>query len=119
MSPSICGKAILFAPEDPLAPPAPAFDEPWQAQALALADAMVRAGHVTAAEWAGALGAALRRAETAGAPDTLTTYYAAVLVALEEVGERCAGISAEARAERRAAWEAAYRRTPHGQPVTL
>lgn len=113
------GSAILFRPEDPLAPPQPAFDEPWQAQALALADSLVRAGRFTASDWSEALGAALREAEAAGAPDNLETYYGAVLTALERLGETEAGISAEDRAERRAAWEAAYRRTPHGQPVKL
>jgi nitrile hydratase accessory protein len=109
----------LFHPEDPLAPPKPAFEEPWQAEALALADSLVRAGAFTAGDWAEALGAALRDAEAAGAPDTQDTYYAAVLTALERLTEARAGISAETRSERRAAWEAAYRRTPHGRPVKL
>jgi len=109
----------LFQPEDPLAPPQPAFDEPWQAQALALADSLVRAGRFTANDWAETLGAALRAAEAAGAPDTQETYYSAVLAALERLTETRAGISADDRAQRRAAWEAAYRRTPHGQPVKL
>ena len=58
-------------------------------------------------------------AEARGAPDTLDGYYAAVLVALERLCETRAGISGDDRAMRRAAWEAAYRRTPHGQPVEL
>lgn len=109
----------MFRPDDSLAAPAPAFEEPWQAQAFALADAMVRAGHFSAAVWADALGAALREAETDGAPDTLDTYFTAVLTALERLAETRAGISAETRAARRAAWEDAYRRTPHGKPVEL
>lgn len=109
----------MFRPEDPLAPPRKAFDEPWQAQALALADAMVQAGRFTAGEWAEALGAALREPAARGAPDTLQNYYSAVLVALERLCEARGGISADDRAVRRAAWEAAYRRTPHGQPVHL
>ena len=116
---SICGKATLFRPDDPLAPPVPAFDAPWQAQALALADAMVRAGHFTASGWAEALGTALGNAEAAGAPDTLDTYYEAVLTALETMGEQQAGISGQSRAARRRAWEDAYRNTPHGRPVKL
>ena len=109
----------MFRPDDPLAPPARWFDEPWQAQALALADTMVQAGRFTATEWAEALGAALEEAEARGAPDTLDGYYTAVLVALERLCETRAGISGDDRALRRAAWEAAYRRTPHGQPVEL
>ncbi|MCT8159271.1 nitrile hydratase accessory protein [Pseudoruegeria sp. SHC-113] len=108
-----------FQPEDPLAPPVAAFDEPWQAQALALADAMVQAGHFSTSDWAEALGASLKEAEAAGAPDTLDTYYTAVLTALEHLAEAKAGIDAGARKARRAGWEKAYRRTPHGQPVIL
>ena len=77
----------MFRPDDPLAPPARRFDEPWQAQALALADTMVQGGRFTATEWAEALGAALTEAEARGAPDTLNTYYTAVLVALERLCE--------------------------------
>ena len=109
----------MLRSDDPLAPPRPAFDEPWQAQALALADTMVQAGRFTAGEWAEALGAALRQAEADGAPDTLDTYYIAVVAALERLCEGSAGISAEDRALRRDEWEAAFEHTPHGQPVVL
>lgn len=108
----------MFAPDDPLAPPSGAFAEPWQASVLAMAAAMVRAGHVTATGWAEALGRALREAEAAGAPDTEEIYFTAALTALERVTE-AAGITPADRARRKAAWEDAYRRTPHGQPVTL
>jgi len=102
----------LFQPDDPLAPPASQFDEPWQAQALALADTMVQGGRFTATEWAAALGAALTEAEVRGAPDTLQTYYTAVLAALERLCETRAGISGDDRALRRAAWEGAYPERP-------
>lgn len=109
----------MFRPDESLLPPRPEFDEPWQAQALALADTLVHAGRFTAVEWAEALGAALNEAEAQGAPDTLNTYYTAVIVALERLCEARAGISGEDRAVRRAAWEVAYEHTPHGQPVEL
>ena len=70
-------------PDDPLAPKEDIFSEPWHAQVLASAHALVREGHITPTEWADALGAALRQAEAAGAPDTDTTYYLAALEALE------------------------------------
>ena len=114
-----CGKTILFRPDTPLAPPKPDFDEPWQAQALALADSMVQGGVFTATDWAEALGAALREADSQGVADTLGNYYAAVVSALEKLSEEKAGISAQQRAQRRAVWEAAYHRTPHGKPVVL
>jgi nitrile hydratase accessory protein len=109
----------LFQPDNPLAPRGPVFDEPWQAQVLAMADAMVRAGHFSSAQWAIALGAALRRAEADGAPDTEATYYSAALEALEMLSEAETGISAADLAERKHAWEEAYHRTPHGKPVVL
>ena len=109
----------MFRPDDPLSPPRPAFDEPWQAQTLAMADTMAREGRFTAAEWAEALGSALKEAEAEGQPDTLDTYYRAALTALERLCELRAGISGDDRARRRAAWENAYLRTPHGRPVEL
>ena len=109
----------MFSPDDPLAPPEPVFDAPWQAQALALADGLVRGGHVSAETWGTTLGAALKAAEAEGAPDTTETYYLAVLTALEQVTEAGVGITSEDRAVRRAAWEEAYLKTPHGRPVRL
>lgn len=100
-------------PDDPLAPLAPVFPEPWMAETLALADAMIRAGHFTAADWAAALGAAL--AQAADQPDTEATYYTAALTALESL----APLPRADLATRKAAWAQAYRDTPHGQPVTL
>ncbi|MEL7254801.1 MAG: nitrile hydratase accessory protein [Pseudomonadota bacterium] len=94
-----------------------AFEEPWHAQAMAMADTLIKAGHVEATTWAETLGAALRLAHDGGAPDNTETYYMCVLQALEQVTEP--HISMEDRHTRRAEWEEAYHRTPHGQPVTL
>ncbi len=109
----------MFAPDDPLAPPERVFEEPWQAQALALADAFVRSGRFTAGQWAEALGLALDEAKAANAPDTLNTYYCAVVTALERLSEAHAGITAGDLKVRRAEWEEAYHHTPHGAPVEL
>ena len=97
----------------------PAFDEPWQAQALATASALVERGLFSRQSWSKALGAELRRAENAGAPDTAETYYRAVVAALERLVDESGATSAEALAERREAWRRAYLDTPHGQPVVL
>ena len=83
----IFGSRILPVPDDPLAPCGDVFGEPWQATVLALADAMIRAGHFTAVEWADALGNELQDAEAGGAPDDETTYYTAALSALEKMSE--------------------------------
>ena len=109
----------MFHPDDPLAPRSPAFDEPWHAQALALADSMVQAGHFSAPQWSEALGAALREANTDGAPDTDETYYSAVLNAVERLAASHTPLSPQNLSDRKSEWIAAYRRTPHGRPVVL
>lgn len=106
-------------PADPLAPLArrdgdPVFEEAWQAQALAMADCMVRAGAFGAADWAAELGRAVRAEE-----DTTTGYYRAVLAALESLLDAGGAVPAPELAARRDAWARAYETTPHGDPVEL
>ena len=105
----------MKAPEDPMAPFGHCFAEPWHAQVLASAQALIRAGHLDPNDWAKALGAALKDAEEKAAPDTEETYYLAALTALESVTP----IDADVLATRKSDWETAYRKTPHGQPVIL
>lgn len=102
-------------PDDALAPRAEVFQEAWHAQTLAAAHGFEQAGAFSKNEWAEALGAALNGAEERGAPDTEETYYLAALEALEAL----APISRADLEARKRAWEAAYRRTPHGEPVEL
>ena len=97
----------------------PAFDEAWQAEALAIADTLVRNGMFSAGAWSAALGKALREAEAGGAADDQATYYQCVLSALEDLIARHSEIDAQAMAAKREAWERAYLATPHGQPVKL
>lgn len=108
----------MFKPENPLAPPRPAFSEPWHAQVLALADTLVAAGRFSARDWAEALGARLAEAAAAGAEDTEETYYTCALAALESLSAK-AGIAEADLKKRKADWKAAYLRTPHGKPVFL
>ncbi|WP_432675409.1 nitrile hydratase accessory protein [Nioella aestuarii] len=95
------------------------FDEAWQAQVLAIADTMVKAGRFSASAWAETLGEELRRAEADGRPDTTQTYYEAALAALEELTTEATAITGADLTERKAEWTRAYERTPHGQPVLL
>jgi nitrile hydratase accessory protein len=109
---------------DPIGPLArrdgePVFEEPWQAQALAAAYALTESGLFTRQAWSEALGAELRQAHQAGAPDTAETYYRAVVAALERLVTESGAASAEDLAERRETWRQAYLDTPHGQPVEL
>jgi nitrile hydratase accessory protein len=95
------------------------FEEPWQAQALAIAQSLQDSGVITAAQWSQALGAAIARAQAAGDPDRGDTYYLHVLDALEHLLAENDLVSRDALQARKSEWEAAYRRTPHGQPVEL
>lgn len=97
----------------------PVFDEPWQAQVLAMADTLVSQGIIAPTAWSERLGAELENAQSTGAPDNIDTYYKAALRALEHLLERYGGISANAVSTRRDGWEQAYLATPHGQPVEL
>lgn len=83
-----------------------------------MAAAMIKAGQFSQTQWAQALGAALKDAEAAGAPDTDEVYYLAALIALEGLSADN-GVGSDEQAERKSAWEEAYRRTPHGAPVQL
>lgn len=102
-----------------MAPPGKTFDEPWQAQVLALVDAMVTRGRFTATEWAETLGGHLRQAEADGKPDTTDTYYQAALDALETLTKQHTAIDQPALDARKDQWARAYRATPHGEPVNL
>lgn len=96
------------------------FSVPWHAEALGIANALMRTGMYTAVEWGEALGAEIRCLEADGAAsDTEETYYRAVLAALERlVGDKTPE-AASSLVERTEAWRRAYLNTPHGQPVTL
>lgn len=97
----------------------PLFAEPWQAQIVALAAAMVTQGRFSAARWSDMLGAEIRHATAAGEPDNATTYYNCVLVALEGLVKESDFATADQLAERKARWIRAYENTPHGSPVEL
>ena len=97
----------------------PVFEEPWQAQAFALAVQLSERGYFTWKTWARALADELAAAEARGEPDDGSHYYHHWMAALERlVVER--GLSeASALEDRKEAWADAYRHTPHGQPVEL
>lgn len=93
----------------------PIFDEAWQAQALAMADTLVKARVFSAEDWAAALGVAVRE----NAEDSTQAYYAAVLRALERLLADAGTVPAPELEDRRDAWAQAYENTPHGAPVDL
>ena len=97
----------------------PVFEEPWQAQVLALAFNLVETGHFEATARSEALGAELESARQQGERDCAATYYQCVLRALETQLAATPGVGGDALEQRTGEWRAAYLRTPHGQPVTL
>jgi nitrile hydratase accessory protein len=97
----------------------PAFDEPWQAQVLALAFALSNVGVFTPVQWSDALGRELRHAGRHGDPDDQTTYYAAALTALEGLIAADGRITPDGLSSRIEKWRCAYLNTPHGKPVEL
>jgi nitrile hydratase accessory protein len=97
----------------------PVFAEPWQAQAFALAVRLSEQGHFTWKEWAAALADELHTAANRGDPDDGSRYYEHWLAALERLVAAKGLADPTALLTRKEAWAAAYRNTPHGQPVEL
>jgi nitrile hydratase accessory protein len=97
----------------------PGFCEAWQAQAFALANALIDKGVFTADEWAETLGEEIKRAQAAGDPDTGETYYNHWLAALERLCAEKGLTQADEIGTRAEEWRDAYLATPHGKPVSL
>ena len=97
----------------------PVFDEPWQAQVLAMADTLIVNGVISETLWSDTLGNELKKAQSLDAADDMTTYYQAALQAVERLLEQNTDISTKEVSNKRDAWEQAYLATPHGQPVIL
>ena len=97
----------------------PVFAEPWQAQAFALAVKLSEQGYFTWKEWATALADELEAAARRGEPDDGSRYYEHWLAALERLVAAKGLADPGALSRRKDAWAAAYRNTPHGQPVEL
>jgi nitrile hydratase accessory protein len=97
----------------------PVFNEPWEAQAFALAVRLSDAGCFTWSEWAAALSREIKAAQSRGDPDLGETYYRHWLNALERICVDKGLVDRDAIHRCTEAWRRAYRHTPHGQPVSL
>jgi nitrile hydratase accessory protein len=93
----------------------PVFAEPWQAHAFALAVKLSESGLFTWSEWSAELAEASRRGE----PDDGARYYHHWLAALEGLVTAKRAVDNSHLLARKEEWAEAYRRTPHGRPVTL
>ena len=119
LDPRAAMRAAIAVPGLPRDADGPVFREPWEAQAFAMTLALHERGLFTWSEWAAALAVEIKRAQTAGDPDTGETYYSHWLNALEKlVAEK--GVATQDTLHRyRDAWDRAADRTPHGSPIEL
>ena len=97
----------------------PVFSEPWQAHAFALAVKLSEAGFFTWHEWSAALADELGQASRHGEADDGSRYYHHWLAALERLVTAKELVAPPSLSRRKEEWADAYRRTPHGSPVTL
>jgi nitrile hydratase accessory protein len=96
-----------------------AFAEPWQARAFAIAVLASRQGCFTWSEWTHALGRELQDLSDADPQVAAVRYFDCWLSALQSLLIRKGAVGQAELHERQHAWEDAYRRTPHGVPVSL
>ena len=95
------------------------FREPWEAQAFAMALALHARKLFTWPEWAATLSAEIKKAQTAGDPDTGETYYRHWLNTLERLVSEKGVADATTLKRYFDAWDHAADRTPHGAPIEL
>ncbi|HEY7757871.1 MAG TPA: nitrile hydratase accessory protein [Burkholderiales bacterium] len=117
--------------DDPLALPGiprddagPVFRAPWEAQAFGMTLALFERGCFTWREWAQRLAAQIAAAQIAatgarGEHDDGSRYYEHWLAALEQLAAEKGLASRHEMVERKTAWDAAARATPHGRPIVL
>jgi nitrile hydratase accessory protein len=113
------GTAIHDLPMLPRDRDGPVFNEPWEAQAFALAVRLSEIGCFTWPEWAAVLSQEIKAAQARGDPDLGGTYYRHWLNALERICVDKGLVEGEDVQRRTEAWRRAYLCTPHGQPVSL
>ena len=97
----------------------PVFSEPWHAQLFALTVHLNETGRFAWPDWAARFGATLARHGLDRELDGGDDYFTCWLETLEALLAEDGGAPAAEAALMRDAWEAAYLRTPHGQPVRL
>jgi nitrile hydratase accessory protein len=110
---------IRHLPDLPCDAAGPVFQEPWEAQAFAMAVEAHQKGLFTWPEWAAALSDAIKTAQAEGDPDTGHTYYAHWLNALEYLVIAKGAVTQQGLTDLQQAWGRAALATPHGQPILL
>jgi nitrile hydratase accessory protein len=92
------------------------FATPWEAQAFAMAVELNQRGLFQWQEFADLLSEELL---ATGAAQDGEDYYRHWLRALERLTAAKGFITEPERADRQAAWDAAAKATPHGEPIAL
>lgn len=95
----------------------PAFREPWEAQAFAIALSLHQRGVFSWPEWTCALAAQISTAQTTGDADS--TYYRCWLATLESLVAAKGVASIDELNACQRVWQVAAERPPHGQPLQL
>lgn len=111
--------AINELPALPREQGGPVFNEPWEAQAFALAVRLSEAGYFSWSEWTAVLSEEIKAAQARGDPDLGHTYYQHWLNALERICVEKDLVGHADMRQRRQEWLRAYRHTAHGHPVEL
>ena len=107
-------------PSDPTTPDrdedAPVFQEPWEAETVALAGLLLQRGLFTREEWRQALAS-----QSLVPNDDRERHapYASWVSAIESLMVAHGGVTAEALADMRDTWKQAVDATPHGEPIVL
>jgi nitrile hydratase accessory protein len=111
--------AIHDLPPLPRDEQGPVFNEPWEAQAFALAVRLLEDGCFSGPEWSAVLSQEIRAAQERCDPGLGSSYYHHWLRALERLCVEKGLVNAADIHRRKEEWLRAYRNTPHGQPVEL
>ena len=119
IDPEAARRAAEAIPGIPRDTNGPLFRAPWEAHAFAMALALYEKGLFAWGEWSAMLGEEIKKAQTAGDPDTGETYYHHWLKTLERMVAEKGATSAQALEQHYQAWERAMQRTPHGKPTEL
>lgn len=110
---------VAQLPPDHLSGGEPVFEEPWQAQAFAMAVSLIESGQISWQEWSTALGDEISQAAQQGIAEDGSGYYELWLNTLERLVDGHGLASTNDLATLEQAWRHAYASTPHGEPVTL
>jgi nitrile hydratase accessory protein len=97
----------------------PVFAEPWQAQAFAMAVALLENRAFTWSEWAATLGEEIAAAAGHGIAEDGSGYYELWLRALERLVAIKQLSNQDELLRLKQSWKTAFETTPHGQPVTI